>query len=97
MDRVLVAGKTFHYTESGPKGLAGGKRVILALARGGFYGPGAPAFPYEHQESYLQAVFGFMGVTDMTVILAEGLATGAEQREKATEAALAQAAALQAV
>ena len=38
-----------------------------------------------------------MGVTDMTVILAEGLATGAEQREKATEAALAQAAALQAV
>ncbi len=94
IDRVLVAGKTFHYTESGPKGLAGGKRVILALSRGGFYGPGTPAAAYEHQESYLRTVFGFMGASDITVIHAEGVATGAEQRQKALEAALAQAGAL---
>ncbi len=94
IDRVLVAGKTFHYTETGPKGLAGGKRVILALSRGGFYGPGAPAAAYEHQESYLQSVFGFMGITDITAIVAEGVATGPEQRQKALDAALSQAAAL---
>ena len=96
IDRVLVAGKTFHYTAKGPEGLAGGKRVILALSRGGFYGPGAPAAPYEHQESYLRAALGFIGLPDLEVIVAEGVAPGAEQRQKALDAALQQAAALQA-
>ena len=94
IDRIVVAGKTFHYTESGPVGLAGGKRVILALARGGFYGPGTPAAAVEHCESYLRAMLGFIGLPAPEVILAEGTATGAEQREKALAAALAQAAAL---
>ncbi len=96
IDRVLVAGKTFRYTDHGPEGLAGGKRVILALSRGGFYGPGAPAAPYEHQESYLRAALGFIGLPDLEVIRAEGVATGAEQRQKALDAALQQAGALQA-
>lgn len=94
VDRVMVAGKTFHYTATGPQGLAGGKRVILALSRGGFYGPGAPAAPFEHQESYLRTVFGFMGLPEVEVIRAEGVATGAEQRQKALDEALAQAARL---
>ena len=62
VDRILVAGRTFRYTDHGPEGLAGGKRVVLALSRGGFYGPGAPAAPYEHQESYLRAALGFIGL-----------------------------------
>lgn len=94
IDRVLVAGKTFHYTETGPKGLAGGKRVILALSRGGFYGPGKPAAPLEHQESYLRGTFGFMGLPNAEVIVAEGIATGLEQRQKALAEALAAAAKL---
>ena len=94
VDRVLVAGKTFHYTETGPKGLAGGKRVILALSRGGFYGPGKPAAPLEHQESYLRGTFGFMGLPDAEVIVAEGIATGPEQRQKALAEALEAAAKL---
>ncbi len=49
IDRILVAGRTFRYTDHGPEGVAGGKRVILALPRGGFHGPGAPAAAYEHQ------------------------------------------------
>ena len=53
LDRILVAGKTFRYTENGPEGLAGGKRVIIALARGGFYGEGSPAAALEHLESYI--------------------------------------------
>jgi FMN-dependent NADH-azoreductase len=87
IDRIAVAGKTFRYTEKGPEGLAGNKKVIVASARGGFYGPGTPAAPLEHQESYLRAVFGFLGITDVTFVHAEGVALGAEAREKAINAA----------
>ena len=94
IDRVLVAGKTFRYTQSGPEGLAGGKRVILALSRGGFYGPGTPRAGFEHGESYLRTAFGFIGLPDVTAIRAEGVAVGPEPRQKALDAALAEAAAL---
>lgn len=88
IDRILVAGKTFEYTAEGPKGLAGGKRIIIAMSRGGFYGPDTPSFAFEHLESYLRAVFGLVGITNPEFILAEGIAVGAEQREKAVEQAL---------
>lgn len=94
IDRIVIAGKTFHYTETGPVGLAGGKRVVLAFARGGFYGPGTPASQAEHCESYLRAVFGFLGLPDVEAIVAEGMATGPEQRQTAMDGALAQARAL---
>ena len=94
IDRVLVAGKTFHYTEAGPQGLAGGKRVILLVSRGGLYGPGAPAAAYEHQESYLRVVFGFMGLPDIEVIRAEGLKMGDEVRDTAIRSGLEVAKAL---
>lgn len=87
IDRVLIAGKTFKYGEAGPVGLAGDKRVIIAVARGGLYGPDAPAASAEHLESYLKVVFGFIGVVPEFVI-AEGMLTGAVQ----TEATMAQAA-----
>jgi len=88
IDRILVAGKTFRYTANGPEGLAGNKRVIVAISRGGFYGVGAPAASFEHVETYLRTVFGFIGVTDLQIIVAEGLQIGPEQREKAMQAAL---------
>ena len=87
IDRLAVAGKTFRYTAEGPQGLAGGKKVIIASSRGGFYGPGMPAAPFDHQESYLRAVFGFFGITDVTFVRAEGVALGAEARDKALETA----------
>jgi FMN-dependent NADH-azoreductase len=90
IDRVAIAGKTFRYTEKGPEGLAGGKTVIIASSRGGFYGPGAPAELMDHQETYLRGVFGFFGVTDIRFVRAEGIALGADQREKAIAQALAQ-------
>lgn len=74
IDRILVAGETFRYTAAGAEGLAGGKRVIVALARGGFYGAGAPAAALEHAESYLRAVFAFVGIEDVRVIAVDGLA-----------------------
>src|SRR5215475_13344411 len=78
IDRIAVAGKTFRYTAEGPQGLAGGKRVIVALARGGFYGAGSPGETLEHAESHLRAVFGLMGVRDVEFIVAEGIAVGPE-------------------
>ncbi len=94
VDRVLVAGRTFRYTAQGAEGLAGGKRVILGIARGGFYSPGTPHAAYEHAETYLRAVFGFMGITDLEIVVAEGLAIGPEQRDRSVQAALSQIAAL---
>lgn len=83
IDYLAVAGVTFAYTPQGPQGLAGGRKVYIASARGGIYSAGSPAAGLDHQEAYLQAVFAFLGVQDLTVFRAEGLALGPDQ---ATEA-----------
>ncbi|WP_045835415.1 FMN-dependent NADH-azoreductase [Hyphomicrobium sp. 99] len=87
IDRLAVAGKTFRYTEKGAEGLAGGKKVIVASSRGGFYGPQTPIAFLDHQEAYLRNIFGFFGITDVTFIRAEGVALGPDQRAKSIEAA----------
>ncbi len=96
VDRIAVAGKTFRYTANGAEGLAGGKKVILAISRGGFYGPGTPAQGFEHAETYLRTVFGFVGVTDIEAIAAEGVNISAEHRQAAIRTALENVATLQA-
>lgn len=75
-DRVLVAGKTFKYGADGmPFGLVPpGKKVFIASTRGGLYSPGHPAAAIEHQDSHLTALLNFIGLTDITVVNAEGLA-----------------------
>jgi len=83
IDRIAVAGKTFRYTEHGPEGLATDKRVVLAMARGGYYGPDSPHARLEHAESYLRAVFAFTGVRRMEVVAAEGVKVSDDQRIKA--------------
>jgi FMN-dependent NADH-azoreductase len=94
LDRIVVRGKTFRYGPNGPEGLAGGKRVILALARGGVYSAGSPAAGMEHAESYLRAVFAVLGITQPEAVIAEGLNMGPEPRAKAIGAALDTAAAV---
>jgi FMN-dependent NADH-azoreductase len=88
IDRIVIAGKTFKYGPQGAEGLAGNKRVIVAISRGGFYGPGTPAAVGEHLETYLRWVFGFIGVTDLEFISADGVQVGPEYREKALTGAL---------
>jgi FMN-dependent NADH-azoreductase len=88
IDRILVAGKTFKYSAQGVEGLAGNKRVIVAVSRGGFYGAGTPAAVGEHLETYLRWVFGFIGVTNLEFISADGIQVGPEHREKAVAGAL---------
>lgn len=82
LDRILQAGKTFRYTADGPEGLAGGRQVIVASSRGGIYSQG-DAVAMDFQESYLRAVFAMIGIDDITVIRAEGVAMGEGYRQSA--------------
>ena len=83
IDRIMVAGKTFRYTANGPEGLAGGKRVIVASSRGGFYSEGTAGAVMDFQENYLRAVLGFLGITDVEFVRAEGVAVSAEHKQQA--------------
>jgi FMN-dependent NADH-azoreductase len=96
IDRILVPGKTFAYGPEGLKGLAAGKRVIIAISRGNLYGPEQPTASFEHLETYLRSVFAFVGVTDPQIIVAEGVALGPDARQAALDKALQQTAALKA-
>ena len=83
IDRVAQAGRTFTYTDKGPQGLAGGKTVIVASSRGGTYSTNPALAALDHQESYLKAVFGFFGITDVRFVRAEGVAMGEAAKAKA--------------
>lgn len=81
LDRVMVAGRSFRYTETGPEGLARNKQAVIVSSRGGVYSQGSSAHVMDHQESYLKAALGFMGITDVDVIRAEGVSM-TEQRAR---------------
>ncbi len=74
IDAIARVGVTFRYTQNGPEGLLKGKQVYLALARGGRYRD----TPADSQVPYLKTVLGFLGLTELHFIYAEGLAMGAE-------------------
>lgn len=90
LDRVMVAGRTFKYTDSGPVGLAGAKQVVIVLSRGGIYTQGSPAQDMDHQEAYLKVALGFMGINAVEIVRAEGVNMN-EQRERVIENAQRQA------
>jgi FMN-dependent NADH-azoreductase len=90
IDRIAVSGRTFRYTAEGPEGLVKDKRVIVALARGGIYGADSPAAALEHLESYLRAVFNFIGV-EPEFVAADGINIGPEQKEAAVARARGEA------
>lgn len=83
IDAIARVGVTFRYTEKGPVGLPTGKTVYVALARGGLYRD----TPNDSQVPYLKSVLGFLGLTDVRFVYAEGLAMG----EEAVARGLAQA------
>jgi FMN-dependent NADH-azoreductase len=87
IDRIAQAGRTFTYTEKGPKGLAGGKTVIVASSRGGVYSSNPAMAGLDHQESYLKIIFGFFGITDIRIVRAEGVAMGDVAKAQALSAA----------
>lgn len=83
IDRIAVAGRTFKYDANGVQGLVTGKKLFLASSRGGFYTGDSPMAFLDHHEPYLKGMLGFIGITDVTVIRAEGINYGAEARATA--------------
>jgi FMN-dependent NADH-azoreductase len=84
IDRVVVVGKTFSYGPNGAESLLPkNKKVIIASSRGGVYVSGTPAAALEHHETYLTGVLSFIGLSDVTIVRAEGIAMGVEAREAA--------------
>lgn len=84
IDRIAVNGRTFRYTADGPEGLAGGKRVIVATAAGGLHG----GQPTDFVEPYLRQVFGFLGITDLEFVRADGIGLSPEHRAASIAGAL---------
>ncbi|KAB0487854.1 FMN-dependent NADH-azoreductase [Pseudomonas reinekei] len=80
IDRIAVAGQTFRYTEAGPEGLCGGKKVVIVSTSGGLHAGQATGVAHE---DYLKVLFGFIGITDIEFVRAHGLAYGDEVRTKA--------------
>jgi FMN-dependent NADH-azoreductase len=86
IDAVARAGVTFRYTDTGPEGLVTGKKVYVALTRGGLY----RNTPADTQTPYLKTFLAFIGLTDVQFIFAEGLAMGPEAEQKAMASAQSQ-------
>jgi FMN-dependent NADH-azoreductase len=89
IDHIVRPGLTFSYSEKGPEGLLKGKKAVVVVARGGVYSEG-PAQQLDFQESYLRAVLGFIGITNVHVVRVEGVAMGEEALKNAMASAKAQ-------
>ena len=70
IDHIVRVGKTFNMSEKGYEGLAGGRKLTGFIASGGNYGPGAPAESLNHEAPYIKTIFGFLGITDVTLLQA---------------------------
>lgn len=86
IDAIARAQVTFRYTAAGPEGLLRGKKVYAVLTRGGIYRD----TPTDSQVPYLRTVLGFLGMTDIEFIYAEGIAMGPEAEARALAEARAQ-------
>ncbi|MDC8771815.1 FMN-dependent NADH-azoreductase [Roseateles albus] len=86
IDAVAKAGVTFRYTANGPEGLLSGKKVYVLLTRGGIYRDQAA----DTMVPYLRTVLGFLGLSDISFVYAEGLAMGPEAAAQGLAAARGQ-------
>jgi FMN-dependent NADH-azoreductase len=86
IDHLARAGRTFRYGENGPVGLLTGKKVIVVSSRGGIYSRGAGR-ALDFHEPYLRGVLGFLGLTDVSFVHAEGLNIGSAEAERALDEA----------
>jgi FMN-dependent NADH-azoreductase len=90
LDQIVRLGRTFAINANGYTGLVKNKKLLVFTAQGSSYGPGTPTRGYNFMEPYLRAIFGFMGMTDVSFINADGLTMGDEAREKSLAAARAE-------
>ena len=92
--RLTTVPRVESHSPQGPEGLAGDKRVVVAISRGGIYDADTPTAAGEHLETYLRWVFAFIGVANPEFIAADGVRIGPEQHERALAGALQAAAEL---
>lgn len=84
-DHVARAGETFKYTDKGAVGLVTGKKAYVFATRGGVYGE------HDFQTHFVRQFLGFIGITEVEFVYAEGLAMGEESRNKGIAAAQSRA------
>lgn len=86
IDHVFRAGRTFKYGDAGPVGLVTGKKAVIILSRGGKYSEG-PMEALDFQGKYLKGALGFIGITDVELVVAEGVSMGEEAAKQAVASA----------
>jgi FMN-dependent NADH-azoreductase len=86
IDQIVRVNRTFAVNEQGYQGLVKGKKMLIVTASGGSYRQGTPAAGYDFQEPFLRAIFGLVGITDITFMHADNLSGG----DKAVEQSLAE-------
>jgi FMN-dependent NADH-azoreductase len=89
IDQIVRVRRTFTVSEFGYEGLVKNRKMLIVTARGGSYQPGTPTAQYDFQEPYLRAIFGYIGIADLTFIHADNLAAGDEARQQSLSAARA--------
>ncbi len=95
IDQIARAGKTFSYSDKGPKGLVpSNKKVVAVLSRGGVYAPESPQGAMDFQVSYLRQVLGLIGLTDVTFVHADRQGMGGQAAQLATDTAIQQVSSL---
>jgi FMN-dependent NADH-azoreductase len=93
VDVIFQPKYLFHYTADGPTGLIEGKPVTIVTSRGGDYSQNSPAAAMDQLEPYFRTAFGFIGITDLTIINAQGMDSGTPADREAKLAQALQAAA----
>jgi FMN-dependent NADH-azoreductase len=89
-DHIARAGVTFHYTENGPQGMLTGKKAYVLTSRGGIHKDAVT----DVQVPFLRNILGFLGISDVSFIYAEGLNLGGDSHEQGMAAAREQIAQL---
>jgi FMN-dependent NADH-azoreductase len=78
---MVVSGKTFKYTDKGPKGLLENKKAVILEASGSHF-TGTPIDAFTHASNHLKGILNFIGIQDVTVVKAEGLAQSPDKRDE---------------
>lgn len=82
IDQIVRVGRTFAVNEQGYQGLVSGKKMLVITSSGGSYKPGTPTAGYDYQVPFLKAIFGLIGITDITFIHADNMDRGDEGRKE---------------
>ncbi len=90
LDTIVVAGKTFYYTEQGPVGLVKGKKALHIHARGGYYSQ-PPTAEMDFADRYIRALLSFLGIEDVSSVICEGHEYAPDRADAIFQAAVAEA------